>query len=66
MADPSSIIVVDDQGLYTGTKYVGSWAHLYTIGQAVNNTLSYTTTIGDSIVFQFNGALVQPHIPFEC
>ncbi|THG97495.1 hypothetical protein EW026_g4515 [Hermanssonia centrifuga] len=50
-----SIVVVDDFSNNPDLNYVGDWTHLFSIGGATNNTVSYSQTVGSYIEFVFNG-----------
>lgn len=47
--------VIDDHTSDDALQYTGSWTHLLGISDAVNNTLSYTTEVGATVEFKFNG-----------
>lgn len=54
MSDAGTVIV-DDQPTGNILQYNGDWSHLYSLANAVNNTLSYTAGAGNSVVLRFNG-----------
>ncbi len=55
-----SIVVVDDFSNNPDLNYVGDWTHLFSIGGATNNTVSYSQTVGSYIEFVFNGKFTKP------
>ncbi|KIP07483.1 hypothetical protein PHLGIDRAFT_118062 [Phlebiopsis gigantea 11061_1 CR5-6] len=48
-------VIVDDQPTGNVLQYNGDWSHLYSLANAVNNTLSYTAEAGNSVILKFNG-----------
>ena len=60
MSDAAGTVIVDDQPTGNILQYNGEWSHLYSLASAVNNTLSYTATAGNSVILKFNGAFSTP------